>query len=305
MKRKTFLSLRQFSVLTLVLTLGLAPSTIAQSRLPRLLSWESTLKGQDQETLRWPVAVAEGPAGELAVADAFRKKIFFFKDSGVSWTQGEAVDLEASPLDIARDGERYVISLRGEALLVALDIPRRQLRHLALPAGVIPGSLASMPGGGVLLQDLATGDILTLSPQGSVWVKVKAVAMDIGDLAATAGGGFVATFPTAGEVRRFDALGTENARWAVPRTGPVPAWPVGVSLAPSGDITIADRHGQRLVSFDNSGRPRGIGSRGGWVAGLLRHPSRLVRLNDGRIAVVDQGNGRLQIFKEAASESGP
>jgi hypothetical protein len=294
------------AALLLVVGLGIFiyPAT-GQARLPRVLAWESTVKGDENISLRWPVAVAHRSAQEIVVADSHEPRLVFFKDSGVAWTPKATIPLDSAPLDIAADGDRYVVSLRDNPRLLAVEGDQHQLRRLALPEGVVPGSLATLQDGGVLIHDLNSGTVFSLSPQGSVRSVAEDVGFDVGDLAATAGGGFVATFPLAGEVRRFDATGRETGRWPVPAAAPVPAWPVGITLEPSGAMIVADRHGQRLVVLDSAGRPQGVASRHGWSSGLLRHPSRLDRLPDGRVIVVDQGNGRMQLFRSIEERTGP
>jgi len=291
-------------VAALVLIVLTVPAR-GQTRLPRVLTWESTVKGDEKLFLRWPVALAHRSAQEIVVADSRAPQLIFFVDSGVVWTPRASLPLESAPVDIAADGDRYVVSLRGSPRLIAVEGDRHQLRRLALPDGVIPGSLATQPGGGVLVHDLNSGSVFSLSPQGSVKEIARGVGTGLGDLAASAAGGFVATFPAAGQVRRFDAAGQETGRWTVPSAPPVPAWPVGITLEPSGEMVLADRHGHRLVVLDSTGRGEGIASRLGWGPGLLRHPSRLDRLPDGRVVVIDQSNGRLQVFKPIDDGSGP
>jgi len=283
-------------VAAIVLLAFMVPAE-GQTSLPRVLVWESTVKGDENLSLRWPVALAHRSAQEIVVADSHAPQLLFFSDSGVTWTPRGTLPLESAPVDIAADGDRYVVSLRGNPRLIAVEGDKHQVRRLALPDGVIPGSLATLPGGGVLVHDLNSGSVFSLSQQGSVKEIAEDVGTDLGDLAASAAGGFVATFPASGQVRRFDATGQETGRWPVPPAPPVPAWPVGIILAPSGEMVVADRHGHRLVVLDSTGHVEGIGSRAGWTSGLLRHPSRLDRLPDGRIVVVDQSNGRLQVFK--------
>ena len=83
----------------------------------------------------------------------------------------------------------------------------------------------------------------------------------------------------------------------MPGLGPAPAWPVGLIVEDNGEIVVADRHGGRILVLDTSGRWIGSGSRRGWEPGLLRFPSDIARLPDGRIVVADQGNGRIQLLR--------
>jgi tripartite motif-containing protein 71 len=70
-------------------------------------------------------------------------------------------------------------------------------------------------------------------------------------------------------------------------------------------MVIVDRHGARLVVLDAEGRIEGLGSRRGRDPGLLLFPAGITALPDGRLAVADQGNGRIQIFHRIKEESVP
>jgi hypothetical protein len=297
---------RYLAGLLLLGSLAILVSPVSgQVRLPRVLTWESTVKGDENISLRWPVALSHRSSKEIVVADSQEPQLIFFVDSGVVWTPQSSVRLDSAPVDITADGDRYVVSLRERPRLMAVESDEHQLRRLALPDGLVPGSLATMAGGGILVHDLNSGSVFSLSSQGSISKIADEIGTDLGDLAATAGGGFVATFPAAGEIRRFDPTGRETGRWAIPASAPVPAWPVGIALEPSGGMITADRHGQRLVVLDSAGRTQGIASRNGWNAGLVRFPSQLDRLPDGRVLVVDQGNGRIQVFQPTGDGTGP
>ena len=69
-----------------------------------------------------------------------------------------------------------------------------------------------------------------------------------------------------------------------------------------GDLLVLDRHGHRLVLFNSKHRFPGTGARRGWEPGLLLFPAAVTAFPDGRIAVADQMNGRLQIYRRIEEE---
>lgn len=100
-----------------------------------------------------------------------------------------------------------------------------------------------------------------------------------------------------GSVQRFGPDWGPVGRWVLPSEGPVPAWPVGIAVEPSGSLAIVDRHGGRLLVLDATGEPEGAGSRRGWESGLLLFPAGIDRLDNGSLVVADEGNGRVQFFR--------
>jgi hypothetical protein len=304
MTRRFTRSLPAVSSSLLALALLMGSTATAEVGLPRMLVWEGVLQEDENVDLRLPVSLAAGPGTELAVADAHGTRVLFFRDTGVEWTRTGSVELPATPLSLAHDGDRYLLSLRQAPWLIALEGERHQIRNIPLPQGSVPGNVAALRDGGFLLHDLAQGRVLELSRGGTVSIRAT-IGTEAGVLAATAGGGFYALFPVAAEVRRYDSEGQEIDRWSVPGAGPVPAWPAGMVIEPAGSVILSDRHGNRLIRLNSGGRPAGIGSRRGWAPGLLMFPSHLTRLVDGRIAVADQGNGRVQIFRSIDGEEEP
>ncbi|MFP3938843.1 MAG: hypothetical protein ACLF0P_00925 [Thermoanaerobaculia bacterium] len=268
----------------------------------RLLVFEEALRGTEDREVRWPVAVASASPEELAVADAFGARLLVFRRLGAGWQAARGVDLPAAPVDLVRDGGRYVVSLRGGGGLIALEGEELLQRRLALPEGVVPGALAAVPGGGLLVHDRAAGRILRMAPDGRVLGETPGAGRVTG--LAAAAGGVLAAFGDEGVLRRYDEAGRLEATWPLPADGPVPPWPAGLAVTAGGRTLVVDRHNGRVVVLDPAGRPLGSGSRQGWDPGLLRFPEDLALLPDGRIAVADQGNGRIQLFRRSG-EGGP
>jgi sugar lactone lactonase YvrE len=275
----------------------------AAANLPRLLVWESEIGGSEELDLRWPVAVAAASAERIAVADSFGPRLMVFRGSGAAWTIEASVELPGMPVGLVHDGSRFVASLRGGQGLVAFEGPKLVQRRIALPKGTVPGPVASLPDGGLLVYDLAGERMLELGPRGGLEREI-ATGGSVTAVAATYAGGFFTTIAEEGAVHRYDANGRRDATWSLPRNGPVPAWPSGVAVDPLGDLVVVDRHGDRVLFLDSSGKAFGSGSRRGSEPGLLRYPSAIAQLPNGKLVVADQGNGRLQVFRRSDRESG-
>ena len=257
------------------------------------------LKGTDQISLRWPVAVAAASDDEVAVADAFGPRLLRFRRVGVSWQPDRTVALGGAPVGLAWDGRRYVASLRQGAGLVAFEDAGLVQRPLPLPRGVVPGPLAALPGGDLLVYDEAGRRVLRLregKPAGEVEIAGHVTA-----LAGSPSGGILAAIAAEGSVVHVDASGKTDAVWKLPASEQVPAWPSGLVVEPGGTVLVVDRHAGRLLVLDALGQVAGIGSRQGWDPGLLLFPAGIARLPGGLVLVADEGNGRAQLFRRTGT----
>jgi len=296
------------SLLVLSLAVGSLASVVsfvdAQAPAPRVLSFVELLRGTEDVSLRWPVAVAAASDDEIVVADAHEPRVLRFRRVGVSWQLDKVVSLPAAPADLVWDGRRYVASVRDGQGLVGLEGEDLGQRRLPVPRGVVPGPLAALPGGALLVYDEAGARVVRLSAGGEQAGEFP-VAGQVTALAASPSGGFFAAVAAESAVLHFDAAGTLDATWRLPSTQEVPAWPAGLAVEPGGDLLVVDRHGGQLLVLDASGRVKGIGSRRGWDPGLLLFPAGLTRLPGGLVLVADEGNGRAQLFRRSDSGATP
>ncbi len=266
----------------------------------RLFAWDVVVDSEDSDAVRTPTGVAAGSDSELAVIDAHGNRLIVFRFSGNEWAEKRTVNLPAPPLAIAHDGTRYLVSLREGTGLMAVEGTQHQLRAVSLPVGTVAGVVSGIPGGGFLVHDMAGHQVLNLNHAGKVEGGTPVEAGVVG-LAAARGGGFFASIPATGEILNYDATGKPTERWSVPSAEPVPAWPVSL-VQIEGDLLVLDRHGHRMVLFNSKNRFQGTGARRGWEPGLLLFPAAVTAFPDGRVAVADQMNGRVQIYQRIEEE---
>jgi sugar lactone lactonase YvrE len=276
----------------------------AASQQPEpVIAWQEELRGSREHPLRWPVAVAAASENEIAVADAFGSRLLVFTGSDpAGWSVSTAIELPGTPHHLAYDGERYLVSLRQGGGVVAVERSSFQLRRLRLPEGTVAGALAAHPAGGFFVWDSARQRVLSVNAAGELQLEID-VEGYVTTLEGAADGGFYVAVTAPPEIRRYTPSGELRETWPVPGVPPVPAWPSGLSVQPGGDLVVVDRHNGRLLVLDGNGRMIGVGSRRGWEAGLLLRPRAAARFPDGRIAVADQGNGRVQIFRRSDKDS--
>lgn len=283
----------------LVTIASIAPGpAAAQGKSAPLFAFEEAVAGDDKLRLRWPTAVAVGGVDEIAVADAAGPALVIFRDRGGAdgWVVHVSVELPAPAYSLSCGAERYLVSTRRPGVLHTVGKSDYALRELALPEGITPGAATCLADGQLVVHDLASGRLVVLDNALKVRTTVE-IAETIATLAPGSSGGFYATLPGAGEVRRYGANGEKLSSLSLPGLGPAPAWPVGLIVEPSGEVVVVDRHGGRILVMETSGRWAGSGSRRGWEPGLLRFPADLAKLPDGRIVIADQGNARIQLFR--------
>ena len=275
----------------------------AQKAPPRTMTLEISLKGNEDDRLRWPVAVAAADEDHIAIADAWGPTLFLFRRVGASWSVDRTLELAGSPASMTWELDRYVLSLRHSSDLLTLEGPALEVGSIALDPQVVPGPVAAVRGGGLWLYDAATANVLRLDRSGQILASV-AVDGTVTSLVDDGQGGFLATIGDQARVVRSDGQAGDLESWSLPAQGPVPAWPVGIALQPAGRGVVLDRHNGLLLVFDREGHWLGLGSRQGWDPGLLRYPAGLARLPNNSLLVADQGNGRAQIFRWTAGRGG-
>jgi len=285
--------------IAILLATGFGFPAAAQSTLAPALVWQGAITGEELSNLRWPVAVASAEAGEVAVADAGNPRLIVFSLADGGWTAVATVPLPAPPVGLAAVDGSYLLSMRGESGLLEFERGKWTYRVAPLPGGTVPGALAATADGGLLVYDDACRLVLRRSSKGGFSSGVP-VPGPVRALAAGRGGDFFAAVPHQGVVVHYGPAGEELNRWPIPGVSPSPAWPVGLAVTSGGELMVLDRSGGRVVVLDARGAVRGAGSRKGWDAGLLRHPAGLALGPDGLLAVADQGNGRVQLFRAAA-----
>lgn len=288
---------RLLALLAVLLAAAAGPAS-GQSAVETLFAFDEVLSGDDAVRLRWPTAVAAGGPGEIAVADAAGPTLRILRDRGGAegWVVERSIALPGPAYSLACGAEEYLVSTRQPGVLLSVARGDEVARELALPERITPGAATCLGDGQLVVHDLAAGRLVVLDRDRRVRATVE-LAEAVAALAPGPGGGFYAALPRTAEVRRYGANGEPLGVLAVPGLDPAPAWPVGLVVEDNGQVVVVDRHGGRLLVLETSGRWIGSGSRRGWEPGLLRFPAGLARLPDGGIAVADQGNGRVQLFR--------
>jgi hypothetical protein len=277
---------------------------MAQVAPPRIFSWSETLRLEEEMVMRSPIAVtAIGETG-LAVAEVVPvPRVLEFRRSDARWSTVREVPLPAAPVDLVHDGKRLVIALREPGGMVSLGDGDEDVQRLALDREIVPGHLSPVRNGNLLVHDLASDRVVELNADLQL-VREAEVPLGVTALVATPGGGFLIALGAEGRVVRYDSGWALRDSWDLAPDDGKPAWPAGIVALANGEILVLDRHGSRILALDSNGRWVGLGSRRGWDPGLLWFPADLTSLHRGFVAVADEGNGRVQIFRRTSGGDG-
>ena len=293
-------------VLVLLTLLGVGRSSPVQGQPGprRVLAWVTSPSGSEENQLRWPIAVAAKSDTEFAVVDAHGPRLFVFRRTGVAFVPAHVVPLSSSPAGIAYDQGRYVVALRTDGALAAFDGDTMKESRLDLPEGVIPGPIAAIPQGGLLIYDLARRLVIQLNSNGRT-VRQTGIGERASALVARSSGGFLASVAEKGVVLHYDANWQLESTWSLPPSQPLPAWPSGMTMNTAGEVFVTDRHAGRILILSPTGQLVGIGSGHGRDPGLLHFPAGISLLPNGQLLVADEGNSRVQLFRRTDRDEGP
>ena len=232
-----------------------------------------------------PVDIAAGPDGSLYVVDRVTRLLQKFDPdgnylAGINLRETELQDSAPWGLDVAPDGTVYVADTFGWRIL-AFDA---DLTHRRLAFGEAPLRDGAPPGPHFLFgpRDLA------IDAGGNLWV-------------SDTGHHRIVVYTSSGEfIREIRGPFSSEANYQGSGPGQF-SEPVGIDIAPNGEIVIADVWNARVQILDASGawlREFPVVGWGGFDA--LDKPY-LTVLGDGRIAVSLPSLGQVRIYSPAGA----
>ncbi|MBE0598776.1 MAG: hypothetical protein IH614_16090 [Desulfuromonadales bacterium] len=281
--------------LLLATILALLPAT-ALAQAP--WQWQMSLKIETAgNAMYMPAAVAFDRESERYYAvDAGRNRLVSFTRDGEMLKAFSADDRLKAPFDLVRldDGRLWVVE-KGRNSLTRIDIGAREVKPHILRDGsrqVFPDRIAQ-EGGRLHVLDRASGQVLRLA--ADLNVEQRFGSPD------TAGG--LADFVIAdGSVWGLEARAKKVFRFrsdgSIAQTiqlGEQVDFPVSLAVGDSG-LYVLDRHQNSVFAFSEDGRFRYRFLGPGHARGQLHFP-RQIRFDPwGRLCVVDEGNGRVEIY---------
>jgi len=295
MKQKT--TKTYMGIFFLVLALGFLQAFPALARSP--WQWEMTLAVNTRgDAMYMPAAVSFDPAsGRYYVVDTGKSRLVSFSRQGELLKAFSANNSLSAPFDMVRldNGKLWVVE-KGKNSLTLIDIATQKITPHNLEDNghlVFPDRLAESDGKLYVL-DRASGQVLLLNDD-------LTVAQHFG--CDDCPGVVVDFFVDHGTVWTLDVLGKNiyqyDADGVLQQTIPLGDkvnFPISLTMGPSSSLFVLDRHKGRVVVFGTSGQFMYDFLEVGKGPEQLYFP-RQIRFDPwGQLCVVDEGNGRVEVF---------
>ena len=285
--------------LFLALTLLLSLSVRAEAKTP--WSWLMSLKPETAaNSMRLPTGVyVDESRDRYYVMDSGNNRLLSFDLKGQlvhSFTADNELQL---PFDMTRTetGNLWVVE-KGRNSLTLIDLQNKQtVPHTLTDQGrLIFPSRISYSNGKFLVLDKASGDILLLDQD--LMVRQRFICPSEGG-----NGGLVDFVPHENEIWALDQQAKTVYRFqqdgAVAgriKLGNTVHFPISLAIGPSGYLYILDRLDGTIAAFDGDGQFKYSFLELGQSQGQLYYPAEIRFDPWGHLCVVDEGNGRVEVF---------
>jgi len=282
--------------LLLVLIMIMLPAVAAADSPWR---WELSLKIDNVgDSLYMPSAVAFDKRSErYYVVDTGRSRLVSYDRQGKFIRAFTANNQLKSPFDMVRldNGQLWVVE-KGRNSLTLIDIAAKKIEHNTLKDGdslVFPDRIA-VAKGKLYVLDRARGQVLRLAPDLAIEQRYGCNDCSAGlvDFVLT-GDSLLGLEPRDKKVFRFREDGTISEEIQLDDKV---EFPVSLAVGPSGYLYILDRYQNSVLVYDGSGRFRYSFLSSGQATNHV-YFARQVRFDPwDRLCVVDEGNGRVEVF---------
>jgi sugar lactone lactonase YvrE len=250
------------------------------------------------DSMYMPSAIAFDKQGErYYVVDTGRSRLVSFGLDGKLLKAFTADNQLKSPFDMVRldNGQLWVVE-KGRNSLTLIDVAAKKIEHKTLKDGerlIFPARI-NFAGGKLYILDRSSGQILRLATDLSVEQRFDCADCSAGMVDFVINDDSLwALEPRDKKIFRFRPDGTIAEKLNL---GDSVDFPVSLAIGPSGYFYVLDRHQNKLIVFDEVGRFRYSFLGTGQSPGQVYFASQ-VRFDPwGRLCVVDEGNGRVEIF---------
>ena len=286
-----------FSVMTLLLVFLLALPLVVNARSP--WQWQQSLRvDRSGDSMYMPSAVAfDAAADRYYVVDTGRNRLVSFDRDGRLLSAFTADEQLRAPFDMVRlgNGRLWVVE-KGRNSLTMIEPAARKIEPHVLTDGqqqIFPDRIAAR-GNELFLLDRASGDVVGLGHDLNVVQRFHCsdCRSGISDFVLHRGG-VLALAGRDGKILYFAADGSLQQTY---RLGEEVDFAVSLAVGPDGYIYVLDRHQNSVLVYDDNGRFRYRFLTTGHAVGRV-YFARQLRFDPwGNLCVVDEGNGRVEVF---------
>lgn len=262
--------------------------------------WQLSLKGDAQiGVMQYPNSIfIDNEKERYYVVDSGNNRLISFDKTGKLLTYFNANQSLDTPIDMIRDstGMLWVVE-RGRNTITKIDLKAKtvipiHLKYKEQP--VSPGRIESI-GDKVCLYDRLTGDLLFLNQEAHIIRSISCNECKSGfvDFKMTSAGEIWALGQAERTLYHFTSDGEPDKKIILNDSS---LFPVSFDVDFSGYFYLLDRHEGSIVVFDLDGRVKYRFLGKGHVRGRLSYPLEIRFDPWGRLCIVDEGNGRVEIF---------
>jgi DNA-binding beta-propeller fold protein YncE len=281
------------------MAITLLPAAAWAATAPSPWQWQMSLTIEKTgDSMYMPSAIGFDPESErYYVVDTGRNRLVSFARDGKMLKAFTADDRLKAPFDMVRldNGQLWVVE-KGRNSLTLIDIAARKVEPNTLRdrgRQVFPDRIA-VAGGKLYVLDRASGMVLRLAPDLSVEQRYGCTDCKAGLADFVLHEGSVLTLDSLDKkIFRYNADGSLAGEIDL---GAEADFPVSLTIGPSGFIYVLDRHQNSVLAYSETGHFRYSFLSAGQASGKV-YFARQLRFDPwGRLCVVDEGNGRVEVF---------
>ncbi len=283
----------------LLAALGLVLAAAVSAEAAGPWQWQLTMKADDSgKDMIMPSAMFLDVARErYYITDPGNNRLLSFDKDGVFLNAFNAMEQLITPYDMLReDGGRIWVVEKGRNSLTLIDLQAKLVTPHSLSDDgklIYPDRLERL-GESMLVLDKASGALLVLDQELRVSRRIGCADCVQGLVDFKVQDDGIWALDQRGKaVYHFSVEGAQLARIAL---GDEVDFPCSLALGPAGLIYVLDRHRADVAVYDKSGsfKYRFLGK--GQAQGQLYFPYEIRFDSWGRLCVVEEGNGRMQVF---------
>ena len=262
--------------------------------------WQMYLKMEEVEStpLNKPTALfTDKSSGRYYIVDSGNNRLVSFDKNGKFINEFNAEGELRVPFDMVRDANgRLLVVEKEKNTITTIDVRNKQFkRHVISHNGtkIFPDRI-EIEGDTVYLLDKACGDVLALDSDLNVKKRFGCTNCKYGFTDFKVRKGTVWALERERKtVYQFHKNGDPVTKI---RLNKAIDFPCSLAVGPAGLIYILDRHQGVVSVFDGKGREKYNFLTSGHARGQLYYPAEIRFDSWERLCVVEEGNGRIQIF---------
>lgn len=281
------------------LTAGSISIIVSTSLAAEPWTWRATLDGASSgQSMTMPTSLhIDAERQRYYVVDSGGSRLLSFTREGGFLHTFTAEGKLQIPYDMVRDDADLIwVVEKGRNSLTSIDVKAKAVTPHVLKDGertLVPDRL-EFKDGTFYVVDKATGEIALLGKDLSVkkWISCAECSTGIVDFKLTTDGIWVLD-QLDKKVVRFDGEGKVLKSFTVAQHV---EFPVSLAIDSAGNVYVLDRHKAAIAVFDPQGGFKYTFLAKGWSRGELYFPIEIVFDPWGGLCVVEEGNGRVEVF---------